>query len=976
MGIQIDKIKGALFHKHKVADISDPTNLVSDDAYAAGWDGVTTIGASKNAIYDKISTLAGGHDPVTLDVNAATILDLSTQELGLDNQTANTVFAGAVSGAAATPAFRALVSADVSADMINDTHIDWGTGANQVSAVDVPIADAGTYFDTDNVEAALQDLALPPTKTIHISPGFTDNAVTLKYSTIQAALTAHTAGGELFLVYPGTYTDDTITFTANDQTVRGMGISPSECKVTTASSNICDYGAFLRCRVSRIKMEVTAGTTLVHTAQGAAGSCNFVRCHLTMTTSYATNGVQPACLFNSGASTVKIVEGTIEYNHTGSNALVAKAPINWDTQDSTVELDTANIKITCANDAFVTGISFGTGATALKVNRCDATITDPGAAIIAGFYVGAATAAVGGGAAVGEFFYNTLHICGGGALAAGVFVNAVGADIRGIFNHIHVVDSTANYSYFLADVASTVASQFEDLIAADGISNVSGTVTMVKVNSETDGDFDVSGTITANAIAGDITGNAATVTTNANLTGPITSIGNATSIASQTGTGTKFVVDTSPVIVTPTIASFANAEHDHSAAGATGGTIADITGNAATVTNGVYTTDFPLNQDTTGKAATAGNADTVTNATFTTALTVDTGAVTLTGDAAGSVLTLGDGAISIDGSNTGDQTGIVGISGTKAEFDAACSDEDFAYSGGAFHDGFSDFVSNEHIDWTGASTNFYTTGTGRINGNTGIGGAPTCRLQVFASTVIPVIFGSSNASWAGFEQRATTSGAHPYIQWYNSADGDKAWVHLDPVNNYLRFSFTGGLDDILKITTSRNVKVTGSFTTTGAILAEDKIQFTQTDGNEYIDSLNSGYMDYGATTGHRFRTRVYLTEDTADTPSPTLYFDGGNTRRGTICQKEDAASLSAFVMDTNGSIELQTDGNARLTVEAGGDIVIGEELELDGDFNHDGSNVGFYGTTPIAQAVLATGAAATVDDVISALQALGLVKQA
>ena len=35
-----------------------------------------------------------------------------------------------------------------------------------------------------------------------------------------------------------------------------------------------------------------------------------------------------------------------------------------------------------------------------------------------------------------------------------------------------------------------------------------------------------------------------------NLTGPITSVGTATSIASQTGTGTKFVVDTSPVLVT------------------------------------------------------------------------------------------------------------------------------------------------------------------------------------------------------------------------------------------------------------------------------------------------------------------------------------------------------------------------------------------------------------------------------------------
>ena len=41
------------------------------------------------------------------------------------------------------------------------------------------------------------------------------------------------------------------------------------------------------------------------------------------------------------------------------------------------------------------------------------------------------------------------------------------------------------------------------------------------------------------------------VVTNANLTGPITSVGNATTIASKTGTGTKFVMDTSPTLITP-----------------------------------------------------------------------------------------------------------------------------------------------------------------------------------------------------------------------------------------------------------------------------------------------------------------------------------------------------------------------------------------------------------------------------------------
>jgi hypothetical protein len=38
-----------------------------------------------------------------------------------------------------------------------------------------------------------------------------------------------------------------------------------------------------------------------------------------------------------------------------------------------------------------------------------------------------------------------------------------------------------------------------------------------------------------------------------NLTGPITSVGAATSIASQTGTGTKFVVDNTPTLITPVL---------------------------------------------------------------------------------------------------------------------------------------------------------------------------------------------------------------------------------------------------------------------------------------------------------------------------------------------------------------------------------------------------------------------------------------
>lgn len=47
--------------------------------------------------------------------------------------------------------------ADV-ADVINDTHIDWGLGANEVSAADMPIADPGGIIVAIQVEGALQEI--------------------------------------------------------------------------------------------------------------------------------------------------------------------------------------------------------------------------------------------------------------------------------------------------------------------------------------------------------------------------------------------------------------------------------------------------------------------------------------------------------------------------------------------------------------------------------------------------------------------------------------------------------------------------------------------------------------------------------------------------------------------------------------------------------------------------------------------------
>jgi len=90
------------------------------------------------------------------------------------------------------------------------------------------------------------------------------------------------------------------------------------------------------------------------------------------------------------------------------------------------------------------------------------------------------------------------------------------------------------------------------VVAINGVV-MSGLATGILRNTTTTGVPSIAVAADFPTLNQDTTGKSATVTTNANLTGPITSSGNATSIASQTGTGTKFVVDTSPTLVTPDI---------------------------------------------------------------------------------------------------------------------------------------------------------------------------------------------------------------------------------------------------------------------------------------------------------------------------------------------------------------------------------------------------------------------------------------
>lgn len=112
-------------HEHKFMLVTAGGN-VSPTAGAAGGE-ITLVAGAGIAFTVAANSLTiaatGGHAPVTLDATIdANLLKLTGQELGLDTQAANYVFCGPETGAAAAPAFRKLIYADVATIVPSNTH--------------------------------------------------------------------------------------------------------------------------------------------------------------------------------------------------------------------------------------------------------------------------------------------------------------------------------------------------------------------------------------------------------------------------------------------------------------------------------------------------------------------------------------------------------------------------------------------------------------------------------------------------------------------------------------------------------------------------------------------------------------------------------------------------------------------------------------------------------------------------------------
>ncbi|MFA6177347.1 MAG: tail fiber domain-containing protein [Candidatus Paceibacterota bacterium] len=519
---------------------------IDDTAYGAGWNGDITNTASKNAIYDVISALPGGHDAVTL--GTANGLSLSTQVLSL--ALASTSTTGALS------------------------NTDWNTFNEKQPAGNY----LTSYTETDPVFLASQAHNISAQNITDLSnlsgTNSGNNAANSTYANDYRA--ANFVAGTNYLAPNGSAALLTSFPTLNQSTT---GNADTATNLTG----------------------LTASITNLNSVTGVLGSAAF-----TASTSYDAAGSAAAVTPTS----LGLVIGTdvLAYRTFGSAA-------NSATTDFAAALGADDNYVTDAQ-LVVLGNTSGTNS---GNNAANSTYANDYRA--ANFVAGTNYLAPNGSAALLTSF-PTLNQSTTGNADTATNLTGLTASITNLNSVTGVLGSaafTASTSYDAAGSAAAVTPTSLGLV------------------------------IGTDVLAYRTFGSAANSAT--------------TDFAAALGADDNYVTDAQLVVLGNTSgtnsgnnAANSTYANDYRAANFVAGTNyqAPLVSNSNIKT--VNGTSLLGSGDIT-QTSVSGNAGTVTNATFTTALTVNTGTLTLTANAANtSVLTIGAGAVSVSGSNTGDQT--------------------------------------------------------------------------------------------------------------------------------------------------------------------------------------------------------------------------------------------------------------------------------------------------------------------------------
>jgi len=309
------------------------------------------------------------------------------------------------------------------------------------------------------------------------------------YTTIQAALTANPTANSLFLVYPGTYSGDTITFTANNQSVIGVG-EPETQVISAASAKIVDFAAFTGCMISNITCTITGATAaLIDTIVGSTGSLDVNKCIFNVTNSSHTGANQPACLRITGAGSVDVMRSVFNYTNNVAAAGQVKVAVSLGA-GSYLKIVHSEATVGCTGASTGSAFVYSPTTGELEMIDCQISVTDDTGGLVDGIYYD--------GTAPGLVQNCSITVVGGAA-NTGAAIQLIGSStMRSLYNEINVTDSGGiSYSFRVA-AATELVSKFDDITAADGVDEAG---TFTQVSSDGDGNLTASGNLVSNYVA-------------------------------------------------------------------------------------------------------------------------------------------------------------------------------------------------------------------------------------------------------------------------------------------------------------------------------------------------------------------------------------------------------------------------------------------------------------------------------------------
>jgi hypothetical protein len=359
------------------------------------------------------------------------------------------------------------VKARIRSTDLGDDYVDF---RNTAISSGSPAGDHGTLAGLNNNDH-LQYL-MRSGKVFTVSS--TGNPTPGDYATIQAALDDNVTEGILILVGPGTYTNDTIFFTANNQTVMGASDYYDNSIITSPNSLIVDSKAFVNCTTARLYLNNSNITILSNMVENVAGQLNFYNCHLNMTINYNTTGTQPAMFIGGG--TVNIYGGLITYDHQGTlnTTTDVKAPFNLSI-GGIYMIERAKINVIGNNPSF--GITVGNGLSGeIHADRCIITVNDPISNNVAGILIA--------GTGTYDFHYNDIQITSASTnTSVGLWITG-SPTVNGKHNNLTVINTGgAGLEYGIVMTGGTVSSCLSVINAKDGNNIVGGSLTTTSLKN-------------------------------------------------------------------------------------------------------------------------------------------------------------------------------------------------------------------------------------------------------------------------------------------------------------------------------------------------------------------------------------------------------------------------------------------------------------------------------------------------------------